>query len=145
VDASSRVKGGPADLPRGHGETVLVVEDEAPLRQALTAALRRFDYKVIEAYSGPDALRQWEQYRDSIDLVVSDMVMPGGMNGADLLKKLRVEKPSLRAILVSGYVPNQSGSALPGIPLLSKPFEIPILLAAVRKSLDRGPAAGTNP
>lgn len=145
ADASRRVKGGPADMPRGHGETVLVVEDEAPLRQALSAALRRFDYKVIEAYSGPDALRQWQQHRDSIDLVVSDMVMPEGMNGADLLKKLRVEKPSLRAILVSGYVPNQSGSALPGIPLLSKPFEIPILLAAVRKSLDRGPAAGTNP
>ncbi|MGA7726745.1 MAG: PAS domain S-box protein [Opitutaceae bacterium] len=145
ADASRRVKGGPADMPRGHGETVLVVEDEAPLRQALSTALRRFDYKVIEAYSGPDALRQWQQHRDSIDLVVSDMVMPEGMNGADLLKKLRVEKPSLRAILVSGYVPNQSGSALPGIPLLSKPFEIPILLAAVRKSLDRGPAAGTNP
>ena len=121
---------------------MLVVEDEGPIRQALTQTLERFGYRVIEACSGPDALRQWEHHRERIDLVVTDMVMPEGLTGAELIDRLRVEKPGLPAIIASGYVPNQALAARSGVPMLSKPFDTATLLGAVRKCLE--PSAGKS-
>jgi PAS domain S-box-containing protein len=124
----------------GSGETILVVEDESRLRAGAMDVLQRHGYRAIGAVDGPDGLRQWELHRDRIDLVVTDMVMPGGMTGRELVERLRRERPGLGAILCTGY---SDDTNLPvdaqdlNMPLLRKPFNMPSLLAAVRQGLGR--------
>ena len=143
--AAAAGRNGPGSVRRGRGETVLIVEDEDAMRRVLAATLQRFGYRVIEACDGPDAFRKWDRHGDSVDLVISDMVMPEGASGSDVVKQLRAKRPSLRAIIISGYVPNQEMSALPNVPFLAKPFDIPELLGAVRECLDKAaPAFGKS-
>ena len=93
-----------ADESRGlRAETILVVEDEALVRLTSCTILQRRGYKVLEAASPRAALDLWATSRDKIDLVFTDVVMPGGMTGRDLVEILRRDRPELKALFTSGY------------------------------------------
>jgi two-component system, cell cycle sensor histidine kinase and response regulator CckA len=124
---------------RGGTETILVVEDETTVRQYVAKSLRRYQYHVFEASNGLEARAVWNQHRDHIDLVLTDMVMPEGVTGRELIEHLRAEKQNLKAIYSSGYSPETvSGelSLVAGQNYLPKPFEPVQLARAVRYTLD---------
>jgi len=130
---------GPEDLAppaRGRGETVLLVEDEESLRTALASILRRFDYRVLDARNGDEARALWQAQHGAIDLLITDMVMPGKTTGLQLIESLRRDKHELRAIICSGYLNIQSIPDSSGIAILPKPFEATVLLRTVRRCLD---------
>jgi two-component system, cell cycle sensor histidine kinase and response regulator CckA len=125
----------------GH-ETVLLVEDEPAVRRLASSALTRLGYRVVEAKSGIDAVRVWEENAGSIDLLLTDMVMPAGMTGLDLAGILIELKPDLKVLVTSGY--SDTLRRLPGNTerqrFLSKPFGPSELAAAVRELLDAKPS-----
>ncbi|MCX7009739.1 MAG: response regulator, partial [Kiritimatiellaeota bacterium] len=129
----------PAPLPRGT-ETILVVEDDEQLRKLSVTTLRRLGYRVMEAASGAAALRQWNDYENAISLLLTDMVMPEGINGLELAQRLRILKPDLKVIISTGYsqeVARLSASQERDMTVLTKPYEMRVLAAAVRDCLDR--------
>src|SRR5205807_5575908 len=91
-----------ADVPRGK-ETILVVEDEPVLRDLANVILQGCGYQVLEAGSGRQALEVWNRNPNSIDLVLTDLVMPEGVSGMDLAQKLLETRPTLKIIFASGY------------------------------------------
>jgi two-component system, cell cycle sensor histidine kinase and response regulator CckA len=126
-------------VKRGH-ETILLVEDEAPLRALTRAVLERYGYRVIEAVSGVDALAQWEQCGAKVDLLLTDMVMPDGLTGRQLAKQLQAIKPDLKVIYTTGYSINLEGTSFhirDGCNFLQKPYRPERLFKAIRESLDQ--------
>jgi PAS domain S-box-containing protein len=124
---------------RGGGETILLVEDEPALRFVGGAMLRQVGYRVIEAGDGPEALRIWAEHGGSVQLVITDMVMPGGLTGLQLGLKLREARPNLPFIIISGYndeILKRDQLAARGIGFLSKPFEFEPFAATVRAALE---------
>jgi len=124
---------------RGRGETILLVEDETSLRSTVAATLRHHGYKVHEAPDGPAALGLWQQEGARIDLVFTDIVMPNGMSGHELIERLVGEKPGLNVIATTGYSssdPTLLSTVDNSITVLGKPFGPGVLLAAVRARLD---------
>jgi PAS domain S-box-containing protein len=124
---------------RGGKETILLVEDEAPVRSLARTLLEHKGYHVIEADSGRSALEIWRQQRDAIDLLFTDMVMPEGISGRELAARLVAEKPGLKVIYSSGYTDDMLGenSPLRNNPnFLEKPFNSHKLLKQVRDCLD---------
>ncbi|MGK2898981.1 MAG: ATP-binding protein [Burkholderiaceae bacterium] len=122
---------------RGGAETVLVVEDDAPVRQLASHELRALGYRVLEAPSGADAMRIVEG-DEPIDLLFTDVVMPGGMSGRKLADAARAVRPSLRVLYTSGYTENaivHHGRLDPGVMLLPKPYRRADLARAVRTAL----------
>jgi len=120
-------------------ETILVAEDEDALREVVVQVLKTQGYTVIEAESGVRALEMWDQASRPIDLLVTDMVMPGGIMGGELSDRLRGMKPSLKVIYTSGYSPGMAGkdiSLLEGRNFLPKPYSIGKLAQFVREVLD---------
>jgi PAS domain S-box-containing protein len=133
----------PATLPRGR-ETVLVVEDEATLRRPLVRLLKFAGYKVFEAESAWEALELWRDRAETLDLLVTDMVMPGGVTGLELARALQAARPKLPVILMSGYSQELAVAEMqdrPGFIFLPKPCDAETLGAKVRQMLDR--ASGT--
>lgn len=124
--------------PRGRGETVLVVEDEPAVRRVLVIFLQQWGYRVIEAANGPEALAQWERHRSRVDLLLSDMVMPGGMSGTDLAERLLADEPALRVVVSSGYgVHFEGGGPVDGrVRFVPKPYAPAKLAAIIRELLD---------
>lgn len=90
------------EAKRGAG-TILAVEDDPSVRYMLVSSLRRLGYEVHAAENGPEATRLWPEIRDKVDLLITDMVMPGGMNGCDVAAALREDRPDLRVIFSTGY------------------------------------------
>ncbi len=132
----------PQELPQeipGGTETVLLVEDRAALRRAIATGLRKLGYTVLEAAHGAQALALWSERSIPVDLLLTDEVMPG-MPGSELARRLREFDPSLRVILVSGYVgPAMSQSQSSWIDAtMRKPFSLRALAHAIRDVLDRG-------
>lgn len=125
--------------PHGGGETILVVEDEEALRGAISKLLHYAGYRVVEARNGSEGLRQWEKHRHEISLLLTDMVMPGGMSGLELAQYLRQSKPDLKIIIMSGYSPEISCSteqlAAEGVRFVGKPLDGLSLTQAVHQSL----------
>ena len=121
-------------LPRGT-ETVLVVEDEDAVRLIVRRVLRDQGYEILEARDGNEALRICAQKGGSIDLVLSDVIMPGGMNGLDLARQLRTTRSDLPVLLSSGYTAQQFGlhETLEGVELLRKPYTLSALSRAVER------------
>ena len=132
--APSRIVGG--------DETILVVEDEPVLRDLALLILKEYGYRVLEATSGVEALAVWQNERDHIDLLLTDMVMPEGLSGGDLAEKLRAEKPALKVVCVSGY--NVDDIRYADMTFLQKPYTRTTLAQTVRAALD-APAPGGNP
>ena len=124
---------------RGGQETILLVEDDPSLRLSVRTALTQLGYRILEAPTGVKALEVWNQNRDQIGLLLTDLVMPDGMNGKDLAHRLRQENPKLKAIYMSGYSAEVAGKDFPleeGVNFLSKPFQITKLAQAIRARLD---------
>jgi two-component system cell cycle sensor histidine kinase/response regulator CckA len=128
----------PNDKVQGGHETILLVEDEPVLRELARVILRDYDYEVLEASSGVDALRVWDERKGKIDLLLTDMVMPEGISGRELAETLRKRKPDLKVIFTSGYSPEVMGNeaALREIRFLQKPYPPPQLAQTVRECLD---------
>jgi two-component system cell cycle sensor histidine kinase/response regulator CckA len=123
----------------GGTETILVVEDEPSLRDLVGQLLRRDGYKVIPAGTGSEALRLWEQHENEIDLLLTDMKMPGGISGQDLAARLQAAKPALKVIFTSGYSLEAADGDLvlqTGINFLSKPYQPAKLARMIRACLD---------
>jgi PAS domain S-box-containing protein len=127
-------------LVRGH-ETVLVVEDEAGVRIAMTRSLARLGYHVMSAVDGREGLDIWRANADEIDLVISDAIMPR-MGGLALLEAIRRERPGVRFLLTSGYTAEQVSEGSPAlidVPLLPKPWTMSELVERVRATLEEAP------
>lgn len=125
---------------QGGTETILLVEDEAPLRMLAKKYLGRQGYRIIEAASGAQALKLWPECKDQIALVVTDMVMPGGISGRELAQQLRREVPGLKIIFTSGYSADIAGKDFPlqeGLNFLPKPFNPADLARLVRQTIDQ--------
>ena len=124
---------------RGGQETILLVEDQPEVRQLTAHILRSRGYLVLESEHGDDALRISAAHKGTIDLLVSDVVMPG-MTVAELTRELRRERAGLRVICVSGYPADTlTGQGLlpPGADYLPKPYSPDTLASRVRHSLDQ--------
>jgi CheY-like chemotaxis protein len=138
----------PSEKPNGEkmstdgAETILVVEDESVLRNLVRSFLERRGYKVLLASSGLAALDIWRENRDEIDLLLTDMVMPGGMNGLELGQKLASDKPALKIIYTTGYsdFEDRAGGFVLGeeINFIQKPYQPNDVLRLVRDVLNRG-------
>jgi PAS domain S-box-containing protein len=120
-------------------ETIMVVEDEQAVRELATSLLRGRGYTVLVADRGSEALRVCSEQLFPIHLVVTDIVMPGGMSGLELADRLAERYPAIRLLCISGYAPETlAGSRAPGrdVPLLQKPFTSQALARKVREVLD---------
>jgi two-component system, cell cycle sensor histidine kinase and response regulator CckA len=91
-----------ASLPSGT-ETILLCEDDASLRNSVRKGLTQLGYRVLEAPTGVKALEVWAQHRSEIHVLLTDMVMPDGLNGYNLAQRLLADKPELKVIYMSGY------------------------------------------
>jgi CheY-like chemotaxis protein len=119
--------------------TVLVVDDEEPVRALLRRQLNSAGHAVLEASGGPEALGLIRQRAERLDLVLADVVMPS-MNGTELAAHLATEFPGLPVVLMSAYAP--AGLARVGfgeaiVPVLRKPFNPSVLLELVRNAVGR--------
>jgi two-component system cell cycle sensor histidine kinase/response regulator CckA len=138
-DSAESAPAAPDSAPSlGRGETLLVVEDEAALRDVAGRILSGAGYRVLSAECGPEALELAARHEGAIDLLVSDVIMPG-MLGKDLAERLSTVRPETRVLYMSGYaqpVLHTHGTLDPGVALLEKPFTANDLLTAVRRRLD---------
>src|SRR5438067_8615565 len=122
-----------------HKETILLVDDEQSVRAIVLKILRRAKYNVLEAENGEAALRISASYPGKIDLVVTDMFMPG-LRGPEVVQKIAPTRPGLRALFMSGYADQDARTGVPhGANFLNKPFSGSELAAAVEAVL-KGPA-----
>lgn len=124
---------------RGSG-CILLVEDEPAVRKVGQLVLNRFGYRVIEAADGEEATRLWQQHCDTIDLVYTDMVMPGAFTGLQLARKFQAEKPGVRIIITSGYNAEMELLGKLGdsaIVYLPKPCSAAKLISVIQESLGR--------
>ena len=129
-----------AERVRGGTETILLVEDELSVRRVAALCLRKLGYAVVEAANAAEALQRWEEHPLPIDLLLTDMIMPGGVTGLDLAAQLRERKASLRIILSSGYTQQGTTPGLlteQGLAFLAKPYENNLLARTVRDCLDQ--------
>ncbi|MDB6128563.1 MAG: multi-sensor hybrid histidine kinase [Verrucomicrobia bacterium] len=125
---------------RGGKETVLLVEDEAPVREFAVAVLEHFGYRVLQAASGVQALEVWKWHKAKIRLLLTDLVMPDGMTGVELAQRLHGEDPQLRVVFTSGYSTEMVSRVFAlqhEIPFLQKPYVPETLSRAVRDALDK--------
>ncbi len=129
----------PPEILKGP-ETVLLVDDEPGIRDTVARGLRRCGYRVLAAENCQEAIRVWADQAAAIDILFTDMKMPGGMNGVDLFKQLKQSKRSLKGIISSGYsdkILEVSELARLGADFLPKPYGVATLASAVRKCLDK--------
>jgi len=126
-------------VPKGTvGETILVTEDDDDVREYSVGALRELGYRVIEAHDGPSALRLLQR-QSNVDLLFTDVVLPGGMTGAQLAAEARGSRPRLKVLFTTGYARNaivHHGRLDRGVQLIAKPFTVADLAARVRDVLD---------
>jgi len=129
-----------ADAPPPRGtETILVVEDDPRVRMLTRLVLERQGYQVLDAATGVEALAVWREYGPRVDLVLTDIVMPEGLSGYDLVRQLRDSKPDLAAVFTSGYSANRGGHGIElreGENFVPKPSSPRRLLETVRRALD---------
>ena len=123
----------------GGNHTIFVVEDDAAVRCLVVEVLQSFNYHVIEAENGDSAIAMWAGLRDQVDLLLTDMVMPGTANGLDVARHCLGNKPDLKVIYTSGYSSELFGSnvkLLEGVNYLPKPYLSNKLTAIIRNALE---------
>ena len=137
--AVAEASGGAAstNVPKAQsGETVLVIEDEAAVRELVTELLNDLGYRALEAGDGPAGLRIL-QSAERIDLLVSDIGLPG-MNGRQVAEAARVQRPDLKVLFITGYAENAAmadGFLGPGMEMVTKPFAVDALAARIREMI----------
>ncbi len=122
----------------GYGETVLVIDDEPTVRLLLVDVLQDAGYRVLEAADGPGGLTIL-QSETRIDLLLTDVGLPGGMNGRQVADAGRALRPGLRVLFITGYAENAvigNGHLDPGMQVITKPFSIDALANKVRDMID---------
>lgn len=134
--SEEQTKGG--SLERGKGRTILVLEDEHDVRDLALTILDGLGYRVFGASDANAAMQVLEEEADNIDLLLSDVVLPGGVNGPEFAAKAHQLYPKLKVIFMTGYTSDaslQSESIATGIPVLTKPFRTAALANAVHDIL----------
>ena len=125
-------------MDRGHGETVLVIDDEPTVRMLVAEVLIDAGYRVIEAVDGPSGL-QILQSDMTLDLLITDVGLPGGMNGRQVADAARVKRPDLKVLFITGYAENAAvGNGLldVGMQVMTKPFAVAALATRVRDIIE---------
>jgi CheY-like chemotaxis protein len=120
------------------GESILLVEDDPDVRAYAAGVLHELGYRVIEAVDGPSAVERLKN--DRVDLVFTDVVLPGGMTGADIVAYAQQRWPGVKALFTTGYARNaivHNGRLDKGVQLISKPFSFDDLAAKLREVLVR--------
>jgi two-component system CheB/CheR fusion protein len=138
-DVPAVEESGATPLLHGRGESVLVVEDNAALRRVVTRQLGELGYRVLAAENAAAGLELLD--RQSIDLLLTDIVMPGGINGRELARRARQRWPGIKIVFTSGFsearLNGDAGALAACTPLLSKPYRKEDLASAAREALDR--------
>jgi signal transduction histidine kinase/FixJ family two-component response regulator len=132
--------GVPADLPHGSA-TILVVEDEAGVREIAVAILRSLGYRVLEAPDGDEGLLVFGSHASEIDMLLTDVVLPGKVRGRQLAERITAIRPEVKVLFMSGYTENSivhHGRLDDGVQLLSKPFKRAQLARKVAEVLRAG-------
>lgn len=127
----------------GHGETVLVIDDEASVRSLIADVLTEGGYHIIEAVDGPSGLKIL-QSDVRIDLLITDVGLPGGMNGRQVADAGRVHRPKLKILFITGYAENAViGNGLLGqdMRIITKPFGLETIATKVRDMIDESDTA----
>ena len=133
----------PLDLPRGEA-TVLVVEDEPGVREIAVAILEDLGYRVLDAADGEHALRIFGAHAAAIDLLLTDVVLPGTLRGREIAERITAMRPEVKVIYMSGYTENSivhHGRLDDGVQLITKPFKREELARKVADVLGRGTTA----
>ncbi|PSO10162.1 MULTISPECIES: PAS domain-containing sensor histidine kinase [unclassified Sphingobium] len=130
----------------GHGETVLVIDDEASVRSLIVDVLTDGGYHVIEAADGPSGLKVLQSDL-RIDLLITDVGLPGGMNGRQVADAGRVGRPKLKILFITGYAENAvigNGLLEHDMHVITKPFGIETIVSKVREMIDEGDKLGSR-
>lgn len=138
VDTATTTTGSARLVPTGQ-ETILLVEDETAVREIASTLLRALGYTVLEAEHGPAALAILDQ-QNNIDLLFTDVVMPGGMNGVELVRQALQRYPGMKTLYTSGYADTaifDKAMLSRGAELLTKPYRKEVLAGKIREILDR--------
>jgi PAS domain S-box-containing protein len=128
----------PELVDHGAGETVVIVDDELTVRMLVAEVLEENGYNLLEAGDGPSALKLFQTDRH-VDLLITDVGLPGGMNGRQLADALRVARQDLKVLFITGYAENaavNNGHLGHGMEILTKPFAMATLANKVRKILE---------
>jgi CheY-like chemotaxis protein len=139
---AARLSAAPAEKEvRGGNETVLLVEDEPAVRALAKRVLEQYGYRVLDAVSGAQALKVWQEHAGRIDVLLTDVVMPDGVTGRELAAQLRTQKRELRIIFTSGYSPELTGLDTVFVRretahFLEKPYRPQALAQVIRRALD---------
>jgi CheY-like chemotaxis protein len=117
---------------------VLLAEDDAGVRKTVATSLERLGYRVLQAVDGLEAMEFLERQGGEVELLLTDIIMPGGLSGLELARRWRLKHPSVAVILTTGYSSEVHGleeALQEGMAFLQKPYEIEQLGEAVRSSL----------
>ena len=149
AEGESALKESPSHSPLlFHGsETILIVEDNELVRNLTSEALKQYGYRVIEAPGGEPALQIIREYKEKIDLLLTDVVMPG-LNGRELADQVLSLRPGIKVLYMSGYSDNaivQHGVLTPGLAFIEKPFSPETLAEKVRQVIHSSPSPKNPP
>jgi PAS domain S-box-containing protein len=135
-------------IPSIHGtETILLVEDEEPVRRLTAGALAMCGFKVIEAGTGAEVLKRWPEIGESVHMLLTDVAMPGGVNGVELAQALRARRPTLPIMITSGHNQEEvsfGDGCWDDIRFLPKPFTMAALTRMARETLDSPVVPGAH-
>ena len=126
-------------MVRGGTETILLVEDEKPVRELVARVLEKHGYKILQASTGAEAVGVWQKHKTEIALLLTDLVMPDNMNGRELAETLWKERPDLKVVFTSGYSADIVGKDFKiesDTNFLQKPYHPQLLALTVRRCLD---------
>jgi two-component system cell cycle sensor histidine kinase/response regulator CckA len=125
----------PAAAIAGGHETILLVEDEPKVRRLTQAVLEQHGYKVLTAANGDDALAVWKEHGERVELLLTDLVMPGGKAGQDVARQIQLDNPDVKVVYMTGYSPVMAGKEMilkDGKNFIAKPFTREAILSKIR-------------
>jgi signal transduction histidine kinase len=137
--AGERADERPQPLPaapiNGGHETILLVEDEPKVRRLTQAVLEQHGYKVLTAANGDDAIAIWKEHGERVELLLTDLVMPGGMGGQDVARQIQLDNPDVKVVYMTGYSPVMAGKEMilkDAENFIAKPFTREAILSKIR-------------